>query len=277
MQCKKNFRDVFYVSDGTAITSETLGHAVLGQFPIEISQTTLPFVESVVRAEQVKNLINQKYIQSGVKPLVFFSIVIPAVKAIIEQADAHFYDVLNCLVAPLAQDLGLTPSPQLHRAHSIEKDAASYQNRIAAVEYTLAHDDGVSLSHLDQADIILLGVSRCGKTPTSLYLAMQFGIRAVNYPFIEDDMMALQLPKEIEPFRFKTFGLTINSERLMAIRHERYANSEYASQQQCEKELKRVESLFRREAIPYLNTTTLSVEEIATRLLELSGLKRTMC
>ncbi|HBV75934.1 MULTISPECIES: posphoenolpyruvate synthetase regulatory kinase/phosphorylase PpsR [Vibrio] len=276
MQSKTNFRDVFYISDGTAITSETLGHAVLGQFPIEIAQKTLPFVETVERAEQVKTLINQKAKESGTKPLVFFSIVVPEVKLIIEQADAHFYDVLNCLVDPLKRDLDLEPSPQLHRSHSIEKDAASYQNRIAAVEYTLAHDDGVSLSNLDLADIILLGVSRCGKTPTCLYLAMQFGIRAVNYPFIEDDMAKLKLPKEIEPYRFKTFGLTIDTERLMAIRHERYANSDYASQEQCEKELNRVESLFRREAIPYLNTTTLSVEEISTRLLELSGLKRSM-
>ncbi|MFV0576732.1 MAG: pyruvate, water dikinase regulatory protein [Vibrio sp.] len=276
MQSKKNFRDVFYVSDGTAITSETLGHAVIGQFPIEISQATFPFVETVERAEYVKNLINQKYKESGVEPLVFFSIVVPEVKSIIEQSNAHLYDVLNCLVDPLKRDLGLEPAPRLHRSHSIEKDAASYHNRIAAIEYTLAHDDGVSLNNLEQADIILLGVSRCGKTPTSLYLAMQFGIRAVNYPFIEDDMAGLKLPKEIEPHRFKTFGLTIDTDRLMAIRHERYANSDYASQEQCEKELNRVESLFRREAIPYLNTTSLSVEEISTRLLELSGLKRTM-
>lgn len=276
MESGSEYRDVFYVSDGTAITSETLGHAVLGQFPLQISQTTLPFVESEARAEHVKNLIDQKYQQSGQRPLVFFSIVLPEVKAIIEQSEGLLYDVLNALVEPLKRDLGLEPSPQLHRSHSIEKDLASYQNRIAAVEYTLAHDDGVSLSNLEQADIILLGVSRCGKTPTSLYLAMQFGIRAVNYPFIEDDMTKLTLPKEIEPYRFKTFGLTIDSERLMAIRHERYADSEYASQQQCEKELNRVESLFRREAIPYLNTTTLSVEEISTRLLELSGLKRSM-
>ncbi|MBD1573456.1 kinase/pyrophosphorylase [Vibrio sp. S17_S38] len=276
MQSKTNFRDVFYVSDGTAITSETLGHAVLGQFPLEIKQVTLPFVETIDRAEYVKSQINQRLIETGEKPLVFFSIVLPEIKAIIVQADAHFYDVLNVLVEPLKRDLQLEPAPKLHRSHSISKDADSYQRRIAAIEYTLAHDDGVSLNNLEQADIILLGVSRCGKTPTSLYLAMQFGIKAVNYPFIEDDMARLKLPKEIEPYRFKTFGLTIDTERLMAIRHERYANSEYSSENQCEKELNKVESLFRREAIPYLNTTTLSVEEISTRLLELASLKRSM-
>lgn len=277
MQRKSNFRDVFYVSDGTAITSETLGHAVLGQFAIETRQTTLPFVESVDRAINVQKQINRVYEETGIKPLVFYSVVIPEVKAIIEQSQANLYDVLNALVEPLKHDLDMEPSPKLQRSHSINKDAASYQDRIAAIEYTLAHDDGVSLNNLEQADIILLGVSRCGKTPTSLYLAMQFGIRAVNYPFIAEDMASLKLPQAIEPFRYKTYGLTIETGRLVAIRNGRYANSDYASQHQCESELNKVEAMFRREAIPYLNTTSLSVEEISTRLLDMSGLKRRMC
>ncbi|PSW21415.1 kinase/pyrophosphorylase [Photobacterium sanctipauli] len=277
MQTNANFRDVFYVSDGTAITSETLGHAVLGQFDIEIQQTTLPFVESIERANLVKSQIDRAYEKTGEKPLVFYSIVIPEVKEIINSAQANFYDVLNLLVEPLKNDLQLEPQPQLQRSHSIDKDSASYHDRIAAIEYTLAHDDGISLNNLEQADIILLGVSRCGKTPTSLYLAMQFGIRAVNYPFIAEDMATLKLPKAIEPYRYKTYGLTIEPERLVTIRHERYANSEYASEQQCVEELNKVESMFRREAIPYLNTTSLSVEEISTRLLDMSGLKRRMC
>lgn len=277
MQNKTNFRDVFYISDGTAITAETLGHAVLGQFSLDLQQTTLPFVESTERAQQVKNLINQSNEKYGIQPLVFYSMVIPEIKQIIEQANALFYDVLKVLVEPLERDLAIKATPQLQRSHSINKDSASYHNRIAAIEYTLAHDDGISLNHLEQADIILLGVSRCGKTPTSLYLAMQFGLRAVNYPFIADDMSALKLPKAIEPYRFKTFGLTIDIERLVAIRNERLADSNYASPEQCQDELQKVEAMFRREAIPYLNTSSLSVEEISTRLLSMSGLKRKMC
>lgn len=277
MQNKTNFRDVFYISDGTAITAETLGHAVLGQFSLDLQQTTLPFVESTERAKQVKNLINQSNEKYGIQPLVFYSMVIPEIKQIIEQANALFYDVLKVLVEPLERDLAIKATPQLQRSHSINKDSASYHNRIAAIEYTLAHDDGISLNHLEQADIILLGVSRCGKTPTSLYLAMQFGLRAVNYPFIADDMSALKLPKAIEPYRFKTFGLTIDIERLVAIRNERLADSNYASPEQCQDELQKVEAMFRREAIPYLNTSSLSVEEISTRLLSMSGLKRKMC
>lgn len=270
-------RDVFYVSDGTAITAETCGHAVLSQFPVEFNQMTLPFVESIERAKDVKNTINKRAQKTGERPLIFYSIVIPEVKAIIEESEALFYDVLNMLVAPIQKDLQLQPKPHLHRTHSIHKNMETYDDRIAAIEYTLAHDDGISLNGLEQADIILLGVSRCGKTPTSLYLAMQFGIRAVNYPFIEDDMSNLKLPAAIEAYRYKTFGLTIQSQRLQAIRNERYANSQYATAKQCEFELGKVESMFRREAIPYLNTTDLSVEEISTRLLAMSGLKRKMC
>lgn len=166
-------------------------------------------------------MINKAFEETGNKPLVFFSIVIPEVKHVIEQANAQFYDVLKSLVEPLSKDLGLEPKPKLQRSHSISKDVGSYMDRIAAIEYTLAHDDGISLNNLDQADIILLGVSRCGKTPTSLYFTMQFGIRAVNYPFIEEDMGRLKLPPSIEPFRFKTFGLTIEPERLHAIREGR--------------------------------------------------------
>lgn len=276
MQNKTNFRDVFYISDGTAITSETLGHAVLGQFSLQIQQTTLPFVESIERAKQVKNLIDQSNEKYGIQPLVFYSIVVPEIKQIIDQANALFYDVLKVLVEPLERDLVMKAEPKLQRSRSINKDSSSYHDRIAAIEYTLAHDDGVSLNHLEQADIILLGVSRCGKTPTSLYLAMQFGLRAVNYPFIADDMSALKLPKAIEPYRFKTFGLTIDIERLVAIRNERFADSDYASSEQCLNELQQVEAMFRREAIPYLNTSSLSVEEISTRLLSMSGLKRKM-
>ncbi|MDN3682906.1 pyruvate, water dikinase regulatory protein [Vibrio tapetis subsp. quintayensis] len=277
MQLNLEFRDVFYISDGTAITSETLGNAVLGQFPLKINQTTLPFVENIDRANDVQKLINQSTEKYQQQPLVFYSIVIPEVKEIIEQSDALTYDVLNLLVTPLKSDLNLEPKPKLQRSHSIGKNNSEYMDRIAAIEYTLAHDDGISLNNLEQADIILLGVSRCGKTPTSLYLAMQFGIRAVNYPFIAEDMKRLRLPDAIEPFRYKVFGLTIESERLQTIRQERLADSDYASESQCDTEIEKVESMFRREAIPYLNTTSLSVEEISTRLLEMSGLKRKMC
>ncbi len=267
-------RDVFYVSDGTAITCETLGHVVLGQFAVQPNEKTFPFVESDEKLSELLKQIQRSYQLHGVKPLVFFSMVLPEMRTRLLQAPAHFYDVLESIVQRVSLDIEMEPAPKLQRSRSVGKDSDTYFDRIAAIEYTLAHDDGVSLKDLDRADIILLGVSRSGKTPTSLYMAMQFGLRVVNYPFIAEDMHAMRLLPEFEFHRHKLFGLTINAERLTEIRENRLAGSEYASNQQCQQELATVEALFRREAIPYINTSSLSVEEISTRILERTGLKR---
>ncbi|EOG7736514.1 pyruvate, water dikinase regulatory protein [Vibrio cholerae] len=274
MQMESQRRDVFYVSDGTAITCETLGHVVLGQFAVQPNEKTFPFVESDEKLSELLKQIQRSYQLHGVKPLVFFSMVIPEMRTRLLQAPAHFYDVLESIVQRVSLDIEMEPAPKLQRSRSVGKDSDTYFDRIAAIEYTLAHDDGVSLKDLDRADIILLGVSRSGKTPTSLYMAMQFGLRVVNYPFIAEDMHAMRLLPEFEFHRHKLFGLTINAERLTEIRENRLAGSEYASNQQCLQELATVEALFRRETIPYINTSSLSVEEISTRILERTGLKR---
>ena len=274
MQIDIQSRDVFYVSDGTAITCETLGHVVLGQFPFNANEKTFPFVESEDKLADLLKEIEQSYQETGVKPLVFFSIVIPEIKQKLLEAPAFSYDVLASIVQQVKDDIQMEPKPKLQRSRSVGKDSDTYFDRIAAIEYTLAHDDGITLKGMDEADIILLGVSRSGKTPTSLYMAMQFGLRVVNYPFIEEDIRRLRLLPEFEIHRHKLFGLTIDPERLTEIRENRLAGSEYASTEQCINELESVEALFRREAIPYINTSSLSVEEISTRILEKAGLRR---
>ena len=258
-------RHVFYISDGTAITAEVLGHAVMSQFPVTISSITLPFVENESRARAVKDQIDAIYHQTGVRPLVFYSIVLPEIRAIILRSEGFCQDIVQALVAPLQQEMKLDPN-----------NLNKYDARIAAIDYTLAHDDGISLRNLDQAQVILLGVSRCGKTPTSLYLAMQFGIRAANYPFIADDMDNLVLPASLKPLQHKLFGLTIDPERLAAIREERRENSRYASLRQCRMEVAEVEALYRKNQIPWINSTNYSVEEIATKILDIMGLSRRM-
>jgi len=274
MQIDSQSRDVFYVSDGTAITCETLGHVVLGQFSFKANEKTFPFVESEDKLEELLKQIEASNRVNGVKPLVFFSIVIPELKNMLLDAPAYCYDVLESIVQKVQDDTKMDPTPKLQRSRSVGKDSDTYFDRIAAIEYTLAHDDGITLKGLEQADIILLGVSRSGKTPTSLYMAMQFGLRVVNYPFIEEDIKRLRLLPEFEIHRHKLFGLTINPERLTEIRENRLAGSDYASTEQCLTELASVEALFRREAIPYINTSSLSVEEISARILEKAGLRR---
>ena len=274
MQINNQSRDVFYVSDGTAITCETLGHVVLGQFPFIPNEKTFPFVESQDKATDVVKEIETSYQRNGVKPLVFFSIVVPEVREMLLEAPAYSYDVLESIVQKVQDDIQMAPKPKLQRSRSVGKDSDTYFDRIAAIEYTLAHDDGITLKGLEQADIILLGVSRSGKTPTSLYMAMQFGLRVVNYPFIAEDVKMMRLLPEFEIHRHRLFGLTIDPERLTEIRENRLSGSDYASTEQCKLELDTVEALFRREAIPYINTSSLSVEEITTRILEKAGMKR---
>ncbi|AUI87656.1 phosphoenolpyruvate synthase regulatory protein [Vibrio azureus] len=274
MQINSQSRDVFYVSDGTAITCETLGHVVLGQFPFTPNEKAFPFVESVDKVIDVIREIEISYQRHGVKPLVFFSIVLPDVRQKLCEAPAFCYDVLDSIVQKVQSDIQMVPEPKLQRSRSVSKDSDTYFDRIAAIEYTLAHDDGMTLKGLEEADIILLGVSRSGKTPTSLYMAMQFGLRVVNYPFIAQDIGMMRLLPEFEIYRHKLFGLTINPERLNEIRENRLSGSDYASAEQCKLELDTVEALFRREAIPYINTSSLSVEEITTRVMEQAGMKR---
>ncbi|MFM2625081.1 posphoenolpyruvate synthetase regulatory kinase/phosphorylase PpsR [Vibrio owensii] len=274
MQINSQSRDVFYVSDGTAITCETLGHVVLGQFSFIPNEKTFPFVESEDKVADVIKEIETSYQRDGIKPLVFFSIVVPEIREMLLKAPAHSYDVLESIVQKVQDDIQMEPQPKMQRSRSVSKDSDTYFDRIAAIEYTLAHDDGITLKGLDEADIILLGVSRSGKTPTSLYMAMQFGLRVVNYPFIAEDVKMMRLLPEFEIHRHKLFGLTINPERLNEIRENRLSGSEYASTEQCKLELDTVEALFRREAIPYINTSSLSVEEITTRILERAGMKR---
>lgn len=265
---------VFYISDGTAITAEVFGHAVLSQFPLKFDSVTIPFVETIAKAESVKKLINDSFITTGQRPLVFHSIVKSEIRDIIYSSEGLDYDFLNTFVAPLEQQLGVQAMPSMHRTHSMLN--ASYDARIEAINFAMENDDGQTLKHMDEADIILVGVSRCGKTPSSLYLSMQFGVKAANYPFIQEDMDNLKLPEVLKRNKHKLFGLTIDATRLHEIRESRLENSRYASLRQCRMEVKEVEMLFKKEKIPYIDTTHQSVEEIATKVLDTIGLERHM-
>jgi [pyruvate, water dikinase]-phosphate phosphotransferase / [pyruvate, water dikinase] kinase len=266
-------RTAYYISDGTAITSEVFGHALLSLFTMEFKHITIPFVETVEQAEQVVQKIYESFQDDGQRPLVFYTIVNIQVRKIIAKSVGINYNFLDQFVAPLEKVLGVPSKPEKHRTHSIHEK--TYDIRIEAVNYALANDDGTNLKEYPDADIILVGVSRSGKTPTSLYLALQYGIKAANYPFTEDDMGdVLRMPPALRAFKDKLFGLTIEAERLHQIRSERRANSRYASLAQCRMELREVENLYRKEKIPFLNSTRYSIEEISAKILAQTGLQR---
>lgn len=262
----------FYISDGTAITAETIGHATLSQFELDIEHNTLPFVENEVKVNQVMEQIERSFKTSGNRPIVFFTFVDQDLKQQIEKSQAICYDVLGHFTNDISKSLDIPATPKLHRTHSIKED--KYDHRIEAMNYALANDDGQTTQNYQDADVILVGVSRSGKTPTSIYLALQYGIKAANYPFTEDDMDDFKLPAVLKAHKKKIFGLTIEPNRLAAIRNERYANSKYASLRQCRMELREVERMYKGGKIPFINTTHFSVEEISAKIMSQMGLER---
>lgn len=260
-------RRVFFVSDGTGITAETLGHSLLTQFEgIDFRPIRVPFVDSPAKAERCLERIGAAA-ADGVRPIVFTSLVDPAVNAVLRGADALILDVFEKFIGPMEHELGVRSSHAVGRFHTLAHREV-YMKRMDAISFTLAHDDGLSTSDLGNADIILVGVSRSGKTPTCIYLAMQFGVKSANTPLIPDDFERGTLPGNLERFRDKLFGLTIQPDRLHQIRSERRPNSVYASIANCRSEVERAETLMRREGIRWLDSTTKSIEELAATIMQ---------
>ena len=267
-------RYVFMLSDGTGITAEALGSSLITQFEhIEFEKIRVPYVDSLQKAEDVVTRINKLYSDNSVKPLVFMTLVNPEIRAHIKNANACVFDLFSTFIGPLELELQEKSSYTVGKTHGVA-DAKSYSDRIEAVDYALSHDDGIKTRGYEKADIILIGVSRCGKTPSCLYMALQYGILAANYPFTEEDSVGFHLPELLKPFKNKLFGLTIDPQRLHQIRSERRPNSKYASSEQCRLEVTEVEAMYQRERIPYINSTRYSIEEIATKVLASAGLQR---
>src|ERR1700751_3792877 len=201
-------RTVFFVSDGTGITAETFGHAVLTQFDLRFRQVRLPFIDTLDKAHEAARKINDAFAADGQAPIVFSTLVKSELSTVIRQSKGMHMDLIQTFVAPLEQELGVKSTHTIGRSHNIV-DSDAYKNRIEAINFSLAHDDGQSDKNLAAADVILVGVSRSGKTPTSLYLAMQYGIKAANYPLIPEDFERGKLPSGLLPFKAKIFGLSI--------------------------------------------------------------------
>ena len=267
-------RTVFFVSDGTGITVEVLGHSLLTQFDgIEFNQMTVPFIDSVAKAEACVARINEAARQGTVRPVVFTTLVNTEIRDAVRKADAFVLDFFESFLDPLESEFGAKSTHTIGRSHSA-RDEKGYTHRIDAINFALAHDDGASSRDLNKADVILIGVSRSGKTPTSLYLSLQFGIRAANCPLIPEDFDRMSLPKALEGYRHKLYGLSIAPERLREIRHERRPNSRYADLENCRYEVWEAEKLMQREGIRWANSTTKSIEEIATTILQEFKLER---
>lgn len=267
-------RTAFFISDSTGITAEVMGESLLSHFPgISFEKQVLPYVDNETKAREAVEIINRAAERDGIKPIIFETLISESLRSIVTSANGFSVDVINTFLKPLEQELGAHSTEDVGRPRIASQDA-NYMRRIEAINFALDNDDGARTNRYPDADIILTGVSRSGKTPTSLYLALQFGIYPANYPITEEDMEVFALPKPLRPYRDKLFGLTISPARLANIRTERRANSRYASEDQCEREVAEVERLFEQYDIPFIDTTDVSIEEISTRILATSGIER---
>ena len=261
---------VFFVSDGTGITAETFGNAILAQFELKFRHVRIPFVDSVDKAHQaIRQILHTGEVENR-KPIVFTTLVNAEVSEVVRNGcdgKTLLMDMFSIFVNPLEKELGIKSNHRIGRFSDPSK-SKEYQDRIEAIHFSLAHDDGQLNTDLESSDVILIGVSRSGKTPTSLYLAMQYGLKVSNYPLIPEDFDRNQLPPALLPHKTKLFGLTIHPERLSEIRNERRPNSRYASLENCRQEVAAAESMMRRTGIRWLSTTNKSIEEISTTILQ---------
>jgi regulator of PEP synthase PpsR (kinase-PPPase family) len=260
-------RTVYFLSDGTGITAENFGNSILAQFEGKPRHVRRPFIDTTEKAYEVCREINLSCEREGRRAVVFATLVNPEVLRIVRaECRGLLLDMFAAFIAPLEEEFGLKSSHRVGRFSDAAK-SQEYNDRIEAINFSLAHDDGQSARNLAAADVILVGVSRCGKTPTSLYLAMQHGIKAANYPLIPEDFERGKLPSAITTYRGKCFGLTIDPERLNQVRNERRPGSKYADLLNCRYEVNEAERMMKREGIAWLSSTHKSIEEIATTIL----------
>jgi len=268
-------RTVFFISDGTAITTETLGHSLLTQFPdVSFRQVRIPFVDSPEKADEAVRKINHACREDGAPAIVFISIIDDDTRAAFYRSDGLPLDLFADFMDTLENALGVSPKATVGRAHGMA-DAGRYEDRIEATNYALTHDDGISLDYAN-ADLILVGISRTGKTPTCLYMALNFGVKAANYPLTRNDLEEQQLPSQLRSCKSRIIGLMIDADHLSRIRETRRPGSDYASLRQCHWEADAAESLLRTAGIEVFDTTHSSIEEIASRILAHAGLQREM-
>ncbi len=267
-------RAVFFLSDQTGVTAETLGHSLLTQFDGQkFRKVTLPFIDSENKAAEAVQRINRDAAEGSEKPIIFSTLVQDELRAIVREADGLHLDIFDVFLEPLEEELQEKSTHTTGRAHGMS-DIDTYMRRIEATNFALANDDGGHIQNYEVADVILVGVSRSGKTPTCLYLALQYGVYAANFPLTEDELEKGGLPRVLAEQQSKLYGLTISPERLQQIRRERRSLGKYSSMQQVRYELREAERLFKKYNVPYVDTTQFSIEEISSRILETKGVER---
>ncbi len=261
-------RTVFFVSESTGITAETLGHSLISQFEKTVEFTTIykPYINTAEKAQELVDRFNRLYQEQGYAPIVFATMAEPEIRVMLKRSSCLYIELFDTFIGPLSKELGVNPSGERGRSHGIT-NGDRYENRMSIINFAMTNDDGARLDKYDQADVILVGVSRSGKTPTCLYLAMHFGLRAANYPLTEEDFEQNKLPDVLLKHRQKLIALTIDPMRLSRIREERRPGSRYASLHRCQSEVRQALQYFTRHQLTVIDTTSYSIEEISSRIM----------
>jgi regulator of PEP synthase PpsR (kinase-PPPase family) len=257
-------RSVYFVSESTGITAEAYGQSLLSQFAdARFVKRYTPFINSREKAQALANELAHRAEAEGEKPIVFATMVDEEINVLLKHSECHYFELFDRFMPDLTEVIGQQPSHQSGISHGVT-NLENYEARIETINYALNNDDGMRLNKFHKADLILIGVSRSGKTPTCLYLALHFGMRAANYPITEEDFEKGDLPDELLEHKEKIFALTIEPERLAAIRELRRPDSEYSSLRRCYKEVQMAQDMFHRHALSVLDSTTHSIEELAS-------------
>ncbi|MFK8068549.1 MAG: pyruvate, water dikinase regulatory protein [Gammaproteobacteria bacterium] len=261
-------RTVFFVSDRTGKTSESIAQSLLSQFDgFEYEYKYFSFVNTLTKAKFVADCIKLNKSIHDQGPLVFSTLVSEESQKLIAETEACVISLFDTFIKPLEKALKVNSSNSMGKTHE-EYDNDDYKKHIDAIEFTIKNDDGVNTKHFSEADVILVGVSRCAKTPTSLFLAMNFSIKTANYPLTSDDLWADQLPDSLLPHTDKIVGLTIKPDQLSAIREQRRPKSDYASLKTCKEEVKRAENIMNNSNLFIIDSTATSIEEIAVNIIK---------
>ncbi len=267
MSITLNQRSAFIVSDRTGLTAEAMAHSLLSQFPsVDFKTETFTFVDTEVKAAEIVDRCLEIRASTGSAPLVFLTMVNDDLRALFTAADIGVFDLFDSFIGPMEARLGVESSHTIGKSHGVQ-DETAYTSRIAAVHFALQTDDGLDIDHYRKADLIIVGVSRCGKTPASLYLSLHYGLYVSNYPLTDKELERKELPAALQEHKDKLFGLTIDPYRLLQIRQQRYQGSSYSNADTCQREIAQAENLFRKTAVPFLNTTRMSVEEIGAMIV----------
>ncbi len=264
-----NSRPVFFVSNSTGITVETLGRSLLYQFStVKFESHSLRFIDTAEKAYEAVQEINQRASKSGLRPIILSTLINPELRQILASAEGLYLDIFNTFISPIEEEIGCDAKLGLGRVHGIGEDEY-YSDRIDAGNYSLKTDDGVGANDYEQADVILIGASRTGKTPTSLYLAMHYGLKAANYPIVDEELDSHNLPTNLKGFKSKIFGLLVTAERLQNIRTKRRPDSTYSSLAQCQYEVRQTETMFQQQNIPFFDVSSMSIEEVASNIMDM--------